>query len=69
MFEARGTGDAKLWTCKQLVDMTSRTSQWVNVNADFDLPENFSEYSIFKVYLFNPSETKIYCDDIFAVFY
>lgn len=68
-FEARGSGDAYIWKSKLLVDITSKTNQWVNVSADFDVPSDFSDYHIFKVYLYNPSETKIYCDDIFAVFY
>ena len=69
VFEVNGLANADIWASKMLVDVTSKTNQWVNVNADFDLPSNFSAYNNFKVYLYNPSETKIYCDDIFAVFY
>ncbi|MBO7481599.1 MAG: hypothetical protein J6T63_05755 [Bacteroidales bacterium] len=69
VFEAHGPANADIWSTKMLVDVTSKTNQWVNVCADFDLPSDFSAYNNFKVYLYNPSETKIYCDDIFAVFY
>ena len=69
VFEAHGPENADIWSSKMLMDLTSKTNQWVNICADFDLPTDFSAYNNFKIYLYNPSETKIYCDDIFAVFY
>lgn len=42
--------------------------EWRNITANFDLPEDFRDYAGFKVYLYNPTETKIYCDDIVVVF-
>lgn len=43
--------------------------KWRNITANFDLPEDFRDYTGFKVYLYNPTETKIYCDDMVVVFY
>lgn len=43
--------------------------KWRNISVSFDLPEDFHSYRGFKVYLYNPTETKIYCDDFFVVFY
>jgi hypothetical protein len=69
VFEMLGDGNKQLWNAVKTVDMTSKTNQWVNVTANFVLPDSYKEYSRFKVYLYNPSETEMYCDDIFAVFY
>ena len=69
VFEMLGDGEKQLWNAVKTVDITSKTNQWVNITANFSLPDNQKEYSRFKVYLYNPSGTEMYCDDIFAVFY
>ena len=69
VFELLGDENMRLWNAVKTVDLTSKTNQWVNITANFGLPDNFKDYSRFKVYLFNPTETPVYCDDIFAVFY
>ena len=69
VFEMLGDEEKKLWNVVKTVDITSKTNQWVNITADFGMPDNYKEYSRFKVYLYNPTETPVYCDDIFAVFY
>ncbi len=64
------TGEKEnLWYSWRIIDKTKRTDEWVNVVMDFELPNNFSEYSRFKIYPFNPIETPVYFDDIFVVFY
>ncbi|MBO7133106.1 MAG: hypothetical protein J6W06_02960 [Bacteroidales bacterium] len=69
VFEALGSNVENVWKSVRITEKTRRTQAWRDIIVDFDLPENFSEYSIFKVYIYNPSETKVYCDDIFAVLY
>ncbi|MBO7571514.1 MAG: hypothetical protein J6T48_05095 [Bacteroidales bacterium] len=59
----------KVWDSRKIIDKTKRTYEWVNVVMDFELPEDFSEYTSFKIYPFNPIETPVYFDDIFVVFY
>ena len=51
------------------MDKTHKTDEWVEIVLDFDLPDNFSDYSRFKIYPFNPIEAPVYYDDIFVVFY
>lgn len=66
-FEMLRSEDDKISTASWYDDKT--IGEWINISADFDLPEDFHTYNAFKVYVYNPSQTKIYCDDIFVVFY
>jgi len=68
-FELLTNEENKQWYGVRTVDITSKTNQWVNITANFNLQDNFDAYTKFKVYLYNPSNIKMYCDDIFAVFY
>ncbi len=58
-----------VWDSRKILDKTKRTNEWVKIVMDFDLPDNFGEYTNFKVYPFNPIEAPVYFDDIFIVFY
>jgi len=68
-FEMVKTEEDKIWCSEKIINKTKRTNQWVNIVIDFYLPDNFNEYSKFKLYFYNPVESKSYCDDVFAVFY
>ena len=68
-FEMLNSEDDKVWRSEKIIDKTDKTNQWVNIVGYFELPEDFKDYKMFKIYFFNPVESKSYCDDIFAVFY
>jgi hypothetical protein len=46
----------------------TETNSWQKVNCQFELDEDFYDWDIVKVFLYNPSNTVIYCDDIRVVF-
>ena len=58
-----------IWDSRKIIDKTHKTGEWVELVMDFDLPDNLSDYSRFKIYPFNPIEAPVYFDDIFVVFY
>ena len=62
-------GKEMIWDSRRIMDKTDRTNEWVELLMNFELPDNFSEYSRFKIYPFNPIESPVYFDDIFVVFY
>ena len=43
-------------------------NEWQKVNCQFELGENFYKGYIVKIFLYNTSDTVIYCDDIKVVF-
>jgi len=47
---------------------TTETNKWQRVSCQFDLGEDFYDWDIVKVFLYNPYKTVIYCDDIRVVF-
>ena len=59
----------KVWESRKIIDMTKKTNEWVNVAMDFELPDDFCEYTTLKIYPFNPIEAPVYFDDIFIVIY
>jgi len=46
----------------------TEAKKWQKVSCRFDLDEDFYDWDIVKVYLYNPCNTVIYCDDIRVVF-
>lgn len=64
------TGEKEMiWDSRRIMDKTHKTNEWVELVMNFELPDNFREYSRFKIYPFNPIEAPVYYDDIFVVFY
>lgn len=58
-----------LWYSRRIIDSTHKTDEWVGIVMNFDLPDDFSGYTRFKIYPFNPIESPVYFDDILIVFY
>jgi hypothetical protein len=58
----------KKWLAFPIKDRIKEVKKWQKVSCQFDWEEDFFEGNIVKVFLYNPNNSVIYCDDIRVVF-
>ena len=51
-----------------ILDTLKVVNEWQKVTCQFDLGKNFYKGDVVKIFLYNTSNTIIYCDDIHVVF-
>ncbi len=69
VFELLRSEDDKVVETRKVVDVFRKIERWEGITLHFDLPDNFREYAQFRIYLYNPSDIRVYGDDLLAVFY
>ena len=52
-----------------LQNITKEVNKWEKVNCNFELGEDFYSNKIVKIFLYNPYNTTIFCDDLRVIFY
>ena len=60
--------DSKRLFSFPIQDATKTVNEWQKVTCQFKLEKNFYREKIVKVFLYNTSNTAIYCDDIHVIF-
>jgi hypothetical protein len=59
-----GPGKPSAYHKTDLQNVISNAREWTKITATLDLPENAVDGSIIKVYLWSPSQSKIFLDDL-----
>ena len=67
-FELSGEKIKSTWNGVELTNLTQEVNNWVKIEHTFTLNETFADGDIVKIYLYNPTTTIIYIDDISIVF-
>ncbi|HSH66562.1 MAG TPA: DUF4843 domain-containing protein [Bacteroidia bacterium] len=76
VFQSDITPDAKLvidvsgkkitptWQGVPIRQLSQTTDKWTEINYSYKLPPNFHEGDLIKIYIYNPTESIIYIDDL-----
>lgn len=52
------------WEGFFIKDLTKETNKWSECNLQYNLPPNYKDAEIIKIYILNPTENYVYADDI-----
>lgn len=61
--EAKGEGMEYYWNGFSIKDFGNEINTWVNIKKSISIPGSIKQADLIKIYLYNPSKTKIYIDD------
>lgn len=68
VFELSGGVLGYTWLSDLVVNSVKQTNEWVRKKSSFKLPNEFYACDLLKIYLYNPTNTNIYVDDVHILF-